>query len=140
MARNTTREPSPQWAAWIRQYTSGSRNRGSKWKIAQAARVDPSYITLMSRDGYVPMRDVVIRVADAVGASRDEALLVAGFAPESVSVEQVLEILEDHRANRLHPRLLDAVREALSLEGRDRKQAEVFLSAAVAGLRSRRKP
>lgn len=55
----------------------------TKRALCRRAAIDPSYVTLFCRDGYIPKRDVVERVGLALG-SIDEALRAAGYLEDGV--------------------------------------------------------
>lgn len=51
--------------------------------LASLAKIDPSYLTLIERDGCVPRRDKVLSFAEILSADPDEMLLMAGYAPNN---------------------------------------------------------
>ena len=53
--------------------------------LASLAKVDPSYLTLIERDGCIPRRDKVLSFAEILSADPDEMLLMAGYAPNNDS-------------------------------------------------------
>lgn len=106
------------WANYIRRARNfhGLANH----ELAARAGIDPSYITLIERDGYVPRRDKVLVLAKALGLQTQEALLIAGYAPTDIAVNDLLAALaevkggkraeifaaisaERERQNSLHP-------------------------------------
>ena len=88
----------------------------TKRQLAMQARIDPSYLTLVERDGVIPNRDKVAMLGKIFG-DQDAALLMAGFAPDSqqltamqeriadVSEQTELQLLESFRKFPGHQRL-----------------------------------
>lgn len=68
-----------RWASYVQE--KRREKRIPRYELATRAGIDPSYITLIERDGYIPRKDKVIGLAHALGVSKDECLLYAGFAP-----------------------------------------------------------
>lgn len=93
----------PEWAAFVRQ--ARRRLRLRQRGLAARAGVDPSYITLIERDGCVPRREKVVEIARALGVDVDQALLIAGYAPQEVELEVLLERAEARKVERLAERL-----------------------------------
>lgn len=63
-------------------------------QLSQDAEVSLSYVNRIERYGWVPSRAIVLRLAEALLLDADEALLRAGFAPESIPPGQVLELIK----------------------------------------------
>ncbi len=72
----------PKWAEYVRKH----REKAGKTRrdIAKGAGIDPSYVTLIERDGYVPNRLKVEALAVALLRPVGEALLAAGYAPDKL--------------------------------------------------------
>lgn len=94
------------------------------------AEIDPSYVTLIERDGYVPKKDKVERLATALNADLDHTLLMAGYAPQQVSMSDILSKIESVRAKEeLDAELRVCIRELYTLNSsQQRKVAEVLRS------------
>jgi transcriptional regulator with XRE-family HTH domain len=86
------------WANYIKE--KRKIKHLTRRKLAEMAKVDPSYLTLIERDGFVPRRDKVIRLAKALDCDTDECLLTAGYAPQKVQVTEFLERLERYKDDR----------------------------------------
>jgi transcriptional regulator with XRE-family HTH domain len=86
------------WANYIKE--KRKTKHLTRRKLAEMAKVDPSYLTLIERDGFVPRRDKVIRLAKALECDTDECLLTAGYAPQKVQVTEFLERLERYKDDR----------------------------------------
>lgn len=54
--------------------------------LARAANCDRKYVDRMETDSRVPSRDIVLRIAAALTIKPDIALLVAGYAPQTLTV------------------------------------------------------
>ncbi|MCL5037212.1 MAG: helix-turn-helix domain-containing protein [Chloroflexi bacterium] len=80
-----------QWAKFVK------RNREkvglSRRKLAQKASIDPSYITLIENDGYIPSRNKVVNLAEALEINNDRALLEAGYLPDKIDAGDMWEII-----------------------------------------------
>ena len=122
------------WANYVRDRRKARQM--TRRKLAELAKIDPSYVTLIERDGYVPRRDKVLEIAKALQAEVDRTLLVAGFAPEKIAVKDLLEKIESYKADRLLEKPLRlAIRELFNLTpGQQRKVAEM-LNAYVKTIR-----
>lgn len=84
----------PGWGAWIREQRE---SRG--WPVVRMGLelgVDPSYISLMEVDGYVPRREKVMHIALVLDISVDETLIRAGYVP-SLSEDDAAAILDGLR-------------------------------------------
>lgn len=71
------------WAAFVRN--KRKLRRLTRRRMAEYAGIDPSYVTLIERDGYVPRRDKVLAIARALNQDETETLLVAGYANQQVA-------------------------------------------------------
>lgn len=73
--------------AWQSFVLEGLRGKDlTKRALGQQARINPGYVTLFCRDGYIPKRDIVERVGLVLG-SIDEALRAAGYLEDGKSHE-----------------------------------------------------
>lgn len=65
--------------------------RLSRRELAARAKTDPSYITLIERDGYTPSREKAIALAEVLSnggglaVESDYWLMLCGFAPPSLT-------------------------------------------------------
>ena len=73
-------EKDVKWASAL--ITVRKRAHMTRRDIALAVDIDPSYITLMERDGNVPKREIVADIAKATGANEDKLMMAAGYLPE----------------------------------------------------------
>jgi len=71
-----------KWGAYFREIRT--RRDMTARALAEKANVDPSYITLIERDGAVPSRCYVERLAIALGADQDFFMGQAGYATPNV--------------------------------------------------------
>lgn len=68
--------------AWANYIRDKRKKRGfTRRHLAILAKIDPSYMTLIERDGIVPKRDKVIALADVMDIDVGDMLLMAGYAP-----------------------------------------------------------
>ena len=85
----------PAWGAGV---STRRKELGlSRRQLADLTSIHGSYFTLIERDGIVPSRRRVIAIARALGGDVDEALLLAGYAPEHVSPERVIALIRQWR-------------------------------------------
>lgn len=106
-------------------------------KLAEMAKVDPSYLTLIERDGFVPRRDKVIRLARALDCDTDECLLTAGYAPQKVQVTEFLERLERYKDDRdMDEDLKRALREIRTFPAEEQKKVAQMITAYLQVLKN----
>lgn len=80
-----------KWGHWVQRKRKAKDL--TRRDLAELASIDPSYMTLIERDGFVPRRDTVERIGAALYL-RDEAMFRAGYLPDSYDPEQVQAGLE----------------------------------------------
>jgi len=128
MRRGRVRKP--EWGAYVKR--NRQTRQLTRWKLAQQAEIDPSYVTLIENSGYVPRRDKVIGIARALRIDLDLTLLNAGYAPETIPLKDLLERLEQYKTHRmLEPNLRRAVRELHNLTPGMQKSVAHMLTAFV---------
>ncbi|HXE71607.1 MAG TPA: helix-turn-helix transcriptional regulator [Candidatus Nitrosotenuis sp.] len=127
--------------AWANYVRDKRKARGlTRRKLAELAKIDPSYVTLIERDGYVPRKDKVLEIAKAIEADIDQTLLVAGYAPEKIPIRDLLERLENFKAERVLDReLRNSIRELFDLTTSEQKKVAEMLNAYVKTLRDQKK-
>lgn len=109
-------------------------------RLAELAGIDPSYVTLIERDGYVPRKDKVHDIARAIEADVDHTLLVAGYAPERIPVEDLLERLDGFRSERhLERDLQSSLKQLFELTPQEQRKVSELLNAYVMTLRDQKK-
>ena len=86
----------PAWANYVRDRRKACQM--TRRKLAELAKIDPSYVTLIERDGYVPRKDKVLEIARAIQADADHTLLVAGYAPDQIPVGEMLNWIKTRRS------------------------------------------
>lgn len=102
------------WATYVKEKRKARHL--TRRKLAELAKIDPSYVTLIERDGYVPRKDKVLELARALEVDVDHTLLVAGYAPEKVSLKDLLDRLEAiHAEKSMDRELRTALREVVHL-------------------------
>lgn len=127
--------------AWANYVKDKRKGRGlTRRKLAELAKIDPSYVTLIERDGYVPRKDKVLEIAKSLEADIDQALLVAGYAPQTIPVKDMMERLENYKIEKvLDGDLRAAVRELFDLTTTEQKKVAEMLRAYVTTLRDQKK-
>jgi len=127
--------------AWANYVKDKRKARGlTRRRLAELASIDPSYVTLIERDGYVPRKDKVLEIARAVEADLDHTLLVAGYAPEKIPVKDLLERLEHFKSEKvLDKELRASIRELFDLSSAQQRKVSEMLNAYVRTLRDQKK-
>ncbi|MCA9797190.1 MAG: helix-turn-helix domain-containing protein [Vulcanimicrobiota bacterium] len=125
------------WANYVRDRRKARQL--TRRKLAELAKIDPSYVTLIERDGYVPRKDKVLEIAKAIQADVDRTLLVAGYAPEKIPVKDLLEKIESYKADKmLEKELRVAIRELFNLTPGQQKKVAEMLDAYVKTIRDQK--
>ncbi len=125
------------WANYVRDRRKARQL--TRRKLAELAKIDPSYVTLIERDGYVPRKDKVLEIAKAIQADVDRTLLVAGYAPEKIPVKELLEKIESYKADKmLEKELRVAIRELFNLTPGQQKKVAEMLDAYVKTIRDQK--
>lgn len=118
------------WANYVRDKRKAKHL--TRRKLAELAKIDPSYVTLIERDGYVPRKDKVLELARALEADIDHTLLVAGYAPEKVSLKDLLERLDTlHAEKSMDRELRSALREVIHLPKDEQKKLGHMIMVAL---------
>lgn len=73
---------SRQWGTWVHDRRKVCRL--TRRELAKTVKIDPSYVTLMERDGYVPHRDKVKAIGRLLG-DEQAACLLAGMLPDNLT-------------------------------------------------------
>lgn len=116
------------WANYIKE--KRKIKHLTRRKLAEMAKVDPSYLTLIERDGFVPRKDKVARLSRALGCDTDECLLTAGYAPQKVQVTEFLERLERYKDDRdMDEDLKKAVRDLRTFPAEEQKKVAQMITA-----------
>ena len=125
------------WANYVRDRRKARQL--TRRKLAELANIDPSYVTLIERDGYVPRKDKVLEIARAIQADVDHTLLVAGYAPERIPVRDLLERIENFKADKcLEKELRTAIRELFNLTAGEQRKVAEMLNAYVKTIRDQK--
>lgn len=118
------------WANYIKDKRKARHL--TRRKLAELAKIDPSYVTLIERDGYVPRKDKVLELARALEADVDHTLLVAGYAPEKISLKDLLERLDTlHAEKSMDRELRTALREVIHLPKDEQKKLGHMIMVAL---------
>ncbi len=118
------------WAYFVKEKRKA---RGlTRRKLAEMADIDPSYVTLIERDGYVPRKDKVEMIAKALEADMDQTLLTAGYAPQQMPVGMFMDKLETVKTQTdLIPELKRSIHELFELNEEQQKAAAAFMKSII---------
>lgn len=118
------------WALFVKEKRKA---RGlTRRRLAEMAEIDPSYVTLIERDGYVPRKDKVEMIAQALEADLDQTLLTAGYAPQQMPVGMLIDKLETVKTQTdLIPELKRTVHELFELDEEQQKQASLYIKGFI---------
>jgi transcriptional regulator with XRE-family HTH domain len=126
------------WANYVKERRKARQL--TRRKLAELAKIDPSYVTLIERDGYVPRKDKVLEIARAIQADVDRTLLVAGYAPEQIPVDDLLERIEGYKTEKvLDSELREALQELFTLSTAQQRKVAEMLHAYVRTIRDQPK-
>jgi transcriptional regulator with XRE-family HTH domain len=127
---------SPSWAAYVKEHRR--TRRITRREMARLASIDPSYVTLIERDGMVPRQDVVCRLGRALLLDEDRTLVAAGYAPRGIPLKELLHRVESHKlTHALDPALQEALEEVYTLPVEYQGDALQLVHAFVAVLRAK---
>lgn len=122
------------WANYVKERRKAKQL--TRRKLAELAKIDPSYVTLIERDGYVPRKDKVLEIARAIQADVDRTLLVAGYAPEQIPVGDLLDRIEGYKTEKvLDDELREALEELFTLSASQQQKVAEMLHAYVRTIR-----
>lgn len=123
------KERSLMWSRLVRDRRKAAKM--TRRKLAEQAQIDPSYVTLIERYGYVPSRACANRVALALPGNQDDLLLVAGYLPPSASPVRVAKALAVVDEQSLMPGLSKLIRDLANAPKRVQEQAIAVITALV---------
>lgn len=106
-------------------------------KLAEYSNIDPSYVTLIERDGYVPRPEKVSDLGRVLG-DRTRILFAAGYVPPELSGE-ICRIAKDHTVRRLTPDLQFVVEQLLEMPPAVQRQARDVIAALISTCKPKRK-
>ncbi|MDO5297570.1 MAG: helix-turn-helix transcriptional regulator [bacterium] len=104
--------------------------------LAQKAGIDPSYITLMERDGHIPSREKVVALAHALQIEPSALLLAAGYSPDMPDSGISNRTVSSYCA--LIPELRQCLRELVGLPKKQQREAAKMLHSYLSVLAGRR--
>lgn len=95
-----------RWGAWVEQ--ARKRAGMTKRDVAKAGQFDPSYLTLIERDGLVPTRKLTSVIVSALThdkCEQDVGMVAAGYAPYNVSFSELVDaVVRVHDGRKQVPR------------------------------------
>lgn len=87
------------WSRWVRAQRKARQM--TRRALAELAGMDPSYITLIERDGYVPSRSKVSAIGGVFGDT-SKALIYAGYISDD-DRKFIINALDNAKMLRLEP-------------------------------------
>lgn len=113
---------------WANTVRSGRKAKQlTRRELARRAGIDPSYVTLIERHGYVPRRDKVEELGRVLG-DQDQAMVMAGFVPGNRR-RDVLGVVRNAAVESLSPQMQAVVNRLKALPPRFQVQAIEILDA-----------
>lgn len=118
------------WASYVKE--KRKTRRLTSRKLAEIAKIDPSYITLIERDGYIPRKDKVIDIGKALEVDENQILIMAGYAPLGVHAKDLIQRMEYIKFEEsFEEEMLAVIKEINKLNPRKQKQVAQMLTAYV---------
>lgn len=123
------------WARFVRDHRKAKRL--TRRRLAELSSCDPSYITLIERDGYVPLPDKVESLGKTLGQER-EAYIFAGYIPPGVLRRDIAKVLDYRAIKELAPSARQLLICLMDLPACEQEEAAEIAFACVDGLRAKR--
>lgn len=118
------------WANYVKE--KRKLKHLTRRKLAELAKIDPSYITLIERDGYVPRRDKVLEMSKALEVDPNQVLLMAGYAPEGIGPKEFLQKIESIKLEQsFQEEMLKVLKEISALQPKEQKEVAKMITAYV---------
>ncbi|MDQ7826288.1 MAG: helix-turn-helix transcriptional regulator [Candidatus Eremiobacteraeota bacterium] len=118
------------WANYIKE--KRRLKHLTRRKLAELAKIDPSYVTLIERDGYIPRRDKVLEIAKALEVENNQILLMAGYAPEGIQVKEFLQKIDSMKFEQtFDEEMLLVLKEISALPPKEQKKVAQMITAYV---------
>jgi transcriptional regulator with XRE-family HTH domain len=109
-------------------------------KLAELAKIDPSYVTLIERDGYVPRKDKVLEIAKALEVEANQILLMAGYAPEGIAAKEILQKIENMKLEEsFDDEMLIVLKQISTLSPIEQKSVAQMITAYVSVMKEKSK-
>lgn len=119
------------WGEWVR--ARRKEKKLTRRHLAHEAGIDPSYMTLIERDGYTPARTVTECIGTVLG-NPDEALIVAGYVPATVNKRKLLlQMAEDFAESQLSPNSRQLILRLKDLDKREQEKVAPLLLSLLDG-------
>lgn len=121
------------WAIYLSEQRHKKKYKRNQ--LAELCGVDPSYITLIERDGYVPKNEIIVSLSKALECDVDKSLIIAGYAPKTVSVSECMHILNMNGENVIYDsidhQLISVLRSINNLPDAKRKNAIKMINSLI---------
>jgi transcriptional regulator with XRE-family HTH domain len=118
------------WANFVKE--KRKMKHLTRRKLAELAKIDPSYVTLIERDGYIPRRDKVLEMAKALDLDHNQILLMAGYAPEGIQPKEFLQKIESIKLEEsFDDEMLQVLKEISALQPREQREVAKMIIAYV---------
>jgi len=118
------------WANYIKEKRKAKHL--TRRKLAELAKIDPSYVTLIERDGYIPRKDKVNEIARALEVETNQILIMAGYAPDGISAKEFLQKIENIKFEEaFDEEMLMVLKEISTLHSREQKKVAQMITAYI---------
>lgn len=124
------------WANFIKE--KRKLKHLTRRKLAELAKIDPSYVTLIERDGYIPRKDKVQDIARALEVDSNQILLMAGYAPDSIPPMEFLQKMENIKLEEsFDEEMLVVLKQISTLHPSEQKKVAQMITAYVNVIRDK---
>lgn len=124
------------WASFIKE--KRKLKHLTRRKLAELAKIDPSYVTLIERDGYIPRKDKVQDIARALEVDSNQILLMAGYAPDSIPPMEFLQKMENIKLEEsFDEEMLVVLKQISALHPSEQKKVAQMITAYVNVIRDK---
>lgn len=118
------------WANYIKE--KRKLKHLTRRKLAELAKIDPSYVTLIERDGYIPRKDKVQDIARALEVDANQILLMAGYAPDGIPPMEFLQKMENMKLEEsFEEEMLIVLKQISTLHPKEQKKVAQMITAYV---------
>ena len=118
------------WANYVKEKRKSKHL--TRRKLAELAKIDPSYVTLIERDGYVPRKDKVLEIAKSLEVDPNQILLMAGYAPEGIQPREFLQKIENIKLEEsFDDDMLRVLKEISALQPKEQREVAKMITAYV---------
>jgi len=124
------------WANYIKE--KRKLKHLTRRKLAELAKIDPSYVTLIERDGYIPRKDKVQDIARALEVDANQILLMAGYAPDGIPPMEFLQKMENMKLEEsFEEEMLIVMKQISTLNPKEQKKVAQMITAYVSVIKEK---